>query len=49
MVRLIENIVITIDVCLLLGSEIYLFWLIDLMIDLFSVGDIENVFLVWSI
>ena len=49
MVRLIENIVITIDVFLLLGSEIYLFWLIDLMIDLFSVGDIKNVFLVWSI
>ena len=26
MVRFIENIVITIDVFLLLGSEIYLFW-----------------------
>ena len=37
MVRLIENIVITIDVFLLLRSEIYLFWLIDLMIDLLSV------------
>ena len=29
MVRFIENTVITIDVFLLLGSEIYLFWLID--------------------
>ena len=32
MVRFIENIVITIDVFLLLGSEIYLFWLIDWLI-----------------
>ena len=29
MVRFIENIVITIDVFLLLGSEIYLLWLIE--------------------
>ena len=34
MVRFIENTVITIDVFLLIGSEIYLFWLmIDLLID----------------
>ena len=33
MVRFIENIVITIDVFLLLGSEIYLFWLIDWLIN----------------
>ena len=31
MVRFIENTVITTDVYLLLGSEIYLFWLIDLI------------------
>ena len=43
MVRFIENIVITIDVFLLLGSEIYLFWLIDWLIASEAAGALSSI------
>ena len=37
------NTVITIDVFLLLGSETYLFWLIDWLIDWFNINSGSNI------